>query len=467
MFSRLTLRARITIGSTLVAILLLGLTAVIVFAQLSSVVAEKERAVLHGITEVYRGVIEGVPAEKFEPPGPKQHVAVLDPDGTVRINTLPEGLHDRLAEIIAQGPRLHSVSSAHETFYVYVDPVTTDAGTWYVIATRDQDIAEEVIDDVTHLLIAVLVVSAVVFTAGSWIVAGAALRPVERMRRSAESLAVANRGELLPTGPARDELGALSRTLNDLLERMRAASDRERQMVSDASHEMRNPLAVLRAQLELIDGSDAATDAAVVDDARRTLARLSRIADSLLQLSRIDAARELGATTLADAAAVVTDAVDRARLRAVEAQGDRTVDLDYRVDATTPERFVWISADDLGRILDNLIENALSATDGDVEILVTLSQRAETATLTVRDDAGGFAPEVADRAFERFTRGTSSYSGGGLGLAIVARLAERAGGAARIENEPGVGASVLVDLPVTASDPLTAVEDRSPNTHQR
>ena len=464
MLSRLSLRGRITLGSTLVAVLLLGLAAIIVFAQLSAVVAEKERAVLHGITEVYRGMIEGTPPERFEVPGPKQHVAVLDPQGTVRIDTLPLRLQDRLTEIVEMGPRLHSVTTTHETFLVYVDPIETSSGTWYVIATRDQNLAEDVIGEVTQLLTAVLIVSALVFAIGSWVVAGAALRPVERMRRSAATLAVATRGDLLPIGSAHDELGALALTLNDLLERMRAAADRERQMVSDASHELRNPLAVLRAQLELVDGTDTESDLAVVADARATLGRLSRVADALLQLSRIDAARESGRATVAEVAAALTDAVDRARVRVAEDATERSADVDFRIAAAPPELVVRIGADDIGRILDNLIDNALCATAGDVDVLVTLAHEAGALVLSVRDDAGGFDPSVADRAFERFVRGErTSYSGGGLGLAIVARLAVRAGGSARIENTPGVGASVIVELPTTA----TAESDLSANTHQR
>jgi len=318
-----------------------------------------------------------------------------------------------------------------------------------------------VLDDVAHLLIAVLVSAAVVFAVGSWFVAGAALRPVERMRRNAEDLAVAPRAGLLPEGSAPDELGALAHTLNDLLERTRASADRERQMVSDASHELRNPLAVLQAQLSLIDGADPAADAEIVDDARHTLTRLTRIADSLLQLSRIDAAAEPGRVPLGDAGRAVTEAVDRIRLRVSELEPEREVDVEFDIDLDDPEREVRIGADDLGRVVDNLADNALAASaDSDLKILVRLVQHGPVATLSVRDDAGGFAPDVADRAFEPFLRSASvSYSGGGLGLAIVARLASRAGGSARVDNRPGEGATVVVDLPV--------VDLSAPNTHQR
>ncbi|ALX66913.1 hypothetical protein AB663_002436 [Microbacterium sp. XT11] len=465
----MTLRGRITLGSTIVAILLLGMASAVVFAQLSVVVAEKERAVLHGITEVYRGVIQSDPTPRFDAPGPKQHVAIVAPAGDERMNTLPAPLEDRVERIIDLGPRLHHFPTKTATFTVYVDPVETPQGTWYVIATRDTDLAEEVLDDVAHLLIAVLVSAAVVFAVGSWVVAGAALRPVELMRRSAQSLVVARKGELLPTGPAKDELGALARTLNDLLERMRAAAERERQMVSDASHELRNPLAVLQAQLELVEGVDPAADAAVVDDARRTLARLTRIADSLLQLSRIDAAGEPQTMTLDDAAGVLAESVDAARLRASELREDRGVDIDFQIDIAERAHSIRLGADDLGRIVDNLLDNALAAATGDVEIGVALRQQGPTAVLTVSDDAGGFDPATAERAFERFVRGSGrASSGGGLGLAIVSRLASHAGGSAQIENHPGIGASIVVTLPVSEADTARDAGARpSPNTHHR
>lgn len=443
---RLSLRARITIGSTIAALVLLAAASVVVYVQLTGIVADKERAVLHGITEVYRGVIEEDPNEHFEQPGIKQHVAIVAPDGTERMNTLPTGLADRVTEIIAEGPRLHRIGSGDKTFYVYVDPVTTADGTWYVLATRDTDIAEDVLIDVSRLLLLVVAVGAVVFAVGSWFVTGAALRPVERMRRSAESLAVSRHGELLPVSASKDELAALARTLNDLLERMRAATTRERQMVSDASHELRNPLAVLTAQLGLIDGTDADADADMVREARSTLGRLSRIADALLQLSRIDAVGSAGSSTVAELAAALTDRVDRLRLQVSERMPEHSVDIDFRIDATDSSSVVRIAVDDFARIIDNLVDNAIGAAGPDaVSIVVALTQAPRVLRLVVSDDAGGFAPSVADHAFERFVRGDEAgYSGSGLGLAIVAGLAQKAGGEAVLENRQGIGADVVV-----------------------
>ena len=301
------------------------------------------------------------------------------------------------------------------------------------------------LSEVILLLTGILLVGALVFALGSWFVTGAALRPVERMRRSAESLAVSRRGELLPVGASRDELADLARTLNDLLERMRAASDRERQMVSDASHELRNPLAVLQAQLQLVDGIDADADAVVLDDARATLTRLTRTADALLQLSRIDSVDGTGSATVSQLSSTLTDSIDRLRLRSTELGPEHELDLDFHVVVDAESAVVPISVDDFGRIVENLVDNSIGAADGPVSVTVTLTQSPAAIELSVSDDAGGFDPDVAQRAFERFVRGSApTYPGSGLGLAIVARLAQKAGGNARVENRQGVGATVVV-----------------------
>lgn len=463
MLSRLSVRARITIGSTVVAVVLLIAASIAVYAQITVIVEAREKAVLHAITEVYRGVIQEDPQEHFEKPGIRQHVAVIDPSGTTRMNALPESLQHRLDEIIARGSGLHSVRTEKETYYVYVDPVKTADGTWYVIATRDTDIGEDVLGGVEKLLLTILAVGAVVFALGSWFVSGAALRPVEALRRSAESLAVRRRDDLLPVGDARDELNALAQTLNGLLGRMRSASERERQMVSDASHELRNPLAVLQSQLALIDGTDPAADAAVLDDARETLTRLVRIADSLLQLSRIEAADAGGVATVGELATALTERIDSVRLRTAGDAGEREIDVDFRVELADPAAVVRIGASDFGRVIDNLVDNALGAAgDRDVRVLLSLAQTTDALTLTVEDDAGGLDPAIIGHAFERFARGpSSSYSGGGLGLAIVARLATLAGGSASLDDRPGVGATATVVLPTASS------VDESAKTHQR
>ncbi|WNY33278.1 histidine kinase dimerization/phospho-acceptor domain-containing protein [Curtobacterium flaccumfaciens] len=137
------------------------------------------------------------------------------------------------------------------------------------------------------------------FGGATWLLSCAALRPVSRMRREAERLSAGEADADLPVGDARDELQALARTLNEFLSRTRDAAARERQMVSDASHELRTPLAILTTQLELasLDRGDAAALQVHVKQAQHNVARLARLMNDLLTLSRADEAERVDSTS--------------------------------------------------------------------------------------------------------------------------------------------------------------------------
>lgn len=467
----LSIRARIIIGSTAVVVLLVLAACIAVYAQISSIAVSREKAVLHNIAEVYRGIIVEDPSEPFEKPGIDQHVAIIAPDGTEKMNTLPKALRTRIDELTVPGPTLREVHHG-ETYYVYVDAVETPQGTWTVLVTRDSDIAAGIVSGVVALLWVLVIGSAVIFAAGAWVIATAALRPVERLRRSAERLALRrSEKELLPVGSAGDEIDSLARTLNQLIEDVRAASAREQQMVADASHELRNPLAVLRAQLELVDGADPDADRTLLAESRATLNRLIRLAQSMLELSRIEAGAASGDSTLRELAEEITERVDDVRWRLAEPASDLRGSVDLDLDLSAPEARARLDRADAARVVDNLIDNALRASKGDpVHVAVTLRQNAADIELIVADDGPGFDPSVADRAFERFTRSDSSaYAGGGLGLAIVARVAELAGGSASISSDRIAGAEVGIRIPLISDSPDGSGDGRrrSPNTHQR
>jgi signal transduction histidine kinase len=437
---------------------------VAVYVQISAIAVSREKAVLHGIAEVYRGIIAEDPSEPFERPGIDQHVAIIAPDGAVRMNTLPRSLHDRLDEIAAPGPALRELTYGGETYFVYVEPIETSSGDWTVLVTRDSDIATGIVSRVVVLLWILVLGSAVLFAVGAWAIATAALRPVERLRLSAERLAAQPRDvALLPLGRAGDEIDSLARTLNGLIERMRASGAREQQMIADASHELRNPLTVLRAQLELVDGTDPDADRTLLDDARATLNRLIRVAQSMLELSRIEAGGPGEETTLRDLVDELTERIDQVRWRSAEPSSGVRGDVELSIGPFAKDATARLSVADFARVVDNLLDNALHAAHGPARIRVTFRIQDGEAQLLVSDDGPGFDARIAERAFERFVRGDgAAHPGGGLGLAIVARIAERAGGSAAIVPSTASGAEVLVRVPIArAPDPGSA------NTHQR
>jgi signal transduction histidine kinase len=269
-----------------------------------------------------------------------------------------------------------------------------------------------------------------------YLVAGAALRPVERMRARAAEISANRLDERLPVVRSRDEVSRLGETLNAMLARLETSLERERSFVADASHELRTPLAHLRAEVEL--ALERPRERVELEDALRTVAgetdRLSQLAADLLLLARADegglplrldevVAREVMNGVATRYARRAADAG-----RAIEVGGDVTVHVDrLRIE----------------QALGNLIDNALRHGAGTISVAARAEK--DLVVLEVRDEGGGFPEGFERRAFERFSRGEESRTspGAGLGLAIVAAVSEAHGGTATI----GHGASVSISLP--------------------
>jgi two-component system OmpR family sensor kinase len=274
-----------------------------------------------------------------------------------------------------------------------------------------------------------------------YLLTGAALRPVERMRRRAAAISATDLDQRLPAGRANDELARLGHTLNEMLERIDASVAHERTFVSDASHELRSPLAILRTELELISrerpGGQALQLAA--GSAIEETDRLSRLADDLLLLARAgdhQLALRMSRTSLGD---LLQQAAGRLSGQAASAG------IEIKVDVP-PDLHVEVDSARIGQALDNLLTNALRYADTTVEL--SARPGAASVELHVIDDGSGFAPEFLHRAFERFARadGARTEDGVGLGLAIVRTIAEAHGGEAHAANRPGAGADVWIVL---------------------
>ncbi len=273
-------------------------------------------------------------------------------------------------------------------------------------------------------------------------VAGAALRPVERMRARAERITDRDVSERLPVPATGDEIESLGRTLNELLSRLDAALARERRLLSDASHELRTPLSVLRTEIQL--GLRGDRDSAELRESLRAAGheteRLTRLADDLLVLARADQGR----LPIRPEPLAVSEMLETAVQRASGAGGGRVI----RAEAGAAAGAVALGDPDrTAQALDNLVANALAYGDGEVRLSAReVDGRVE---LHVTDDGEGFDEELLPRAFERFSQGDRGRSGAGsgLGLAIVAAIARAQGGDAGARNPPGGGADVWISLP--------------------
>jgi signal transduction histidine kinase len=271
--------------------------------------------------------------------------------------------------------------------------------------------------------------------------AGSALRPVEAMRRRAAEITAERAGERLPIPRTRDELERLGETLNGMLERLEHALARERGFVAEAGHELRTPLALLRAELDLALRHAASEDElrAALRTASEETDRLAQLADGLLLIASSDQG-ELGLRLEPLSARELLSSV-RNRFLWRSEDAERRLEVDVPAD-------LHLVADRLRleQALGNLVDNALRHGQGTVRV----SARSVNgdAELHVRDEGVGFPDEFLGYAFERFSRPDESRgrSGAGLGLAIVEAIASAHGGKAHACNDAG-GPDVWITLP--------------------
>jgi two-component system, OmpR family, sensor kinase len=301
---------------------------------------------------------------------------------------------------------------------------------------------EEALDGLLAQLLLIGPLALLLTSVGGYFLAGAALRPVEAMRRQATEISSERAGDRLPVPPADDEIRRLGLTLNELLGRLEAGLARERRFVADASHELRTPLASLRAELELARRRPRSAEE--LQDAVRSAAeeveRLVRLAEDLLVLTRADEGRlplALDPLTVRELLDAVAGRFDT-RAREV----GRRIEVEAPVDAvTTADRLR------LEQALGNLVDNALRHGGGTVRLAGGVENG--NAELRVSDEGAGFPPDFLPHAFERFSRVDVARSGGGtgLGLAIVDAIVRAHGGSAAAANGRGGGAEVTISIP--------------------
>jgi two-component system OmpR family sensor kinase len=313
------------------------------------------------------------------------------------------------------------------------------------LAARDQALSnlekELLIGGPFALLLAALI---------GYLVAAAALRPVEQMRARADAISARDLSERLPVSRTRDEIAALGTTLNELLERIETARTRERRFVADASHELRTPLALVRAEVEL--ALEPPRTEASLEGALRSVGeeadRLSQLAEDLLLLARLDE----GVLTLRRDATGLSAVIDGIATRFER----RARDAGRRIETDATRLVVEIDRPRLEQALANLIENALRHGAGAIHVAVL--ERDERAEIHVTDEGTGFPAGFEARAFARFSRADDARSGpgAGLGLAIVRMVAEAHGGEAGAANRESGGADVWISVPLARAARLDA-----------
>ncbi len=295
------------------------------------------------------------------------------------------------------------------------------------------------------LLLAVGPVAMLATTLGAWFFAGAALRPVERLRQEAAAISASEPDRRLEVPATRDELARLAVTINEMLDRLQETLERERRFVDDASHELRTPLSTLRGEIELALARPRSTTEleSSLRSAEEDVHRLQRLADDLLVLARSRGGR-IPVRRVGTSLTAVLD-------RGVHATASIAMDAGVTVAASAPDQIVQVDPDRIEQALRNLLENAIRHTPRGETVRLTGERTDGWIRIVVEDAGPGFPPDLLIAAFDPFVRGDgptegSGRSGAGLGLAIVRAVAEAHGGRVSAQNIPG-GARLVMDVP--------------------
>jgi signal transduction histidine kinase len=316
-----------------------------------------------------------------------------------------------------------------------------------VYAAQPLENVHEAVDTVFHLVLIGIPLLVLITGIVTYLAAGRALRPVEAIR--ARVATTRDPSVRVPVPPARDEVGRLAETMNEMLARLQAGQAVQRRFVADASHELRSPLATIATGLELLarDSSGPAADRDTVTALRGETARLGRLVDALLLLARADESglrprfEDVDLDEVAEAerlrpAGRIVPRIEAAHVRVV---GDRG---------------------QLAQVVRNLVDNACRHARSTVVVSVQRDGRGEYAALDVADDGPGVPTDQRARVFERFVRLDDARAradgGAGLGLAIVAEVVAAHGGTVDVGGSPLGGALFRVRLPLPEEPPEPA-----------
>ncbi len=444
-----SVRARVTAGATLVV-------AAVLLALAASLLAVLHASLEHARADFAEGRAEDIAVDLAIRPlggeplvtGDRFTVAqILDRHGRVIAASSPTVAARPVAAVTAPpgGDAEATVghldvgpAGRHRVVAVATDGVN---GPLQVIVATSLETADHAVKTWAVRLAVALPLLVALVGALTWWAMGRALAPVERMRRELDAISPTDRHRRVVVPDSADEVEHLGRTMNDLLDRLAEASDRQRQFTADASHELRSPLAAMRVQLEgALARPELAAWECVANDVLTDQQRVERLVQDLLLLARLD-----GPTPVRPHAAVeLTEIVAEEIARCPDGASPAVVG-----DLQPPCR-VWGDPGQLGRVVRNLVDNAQRHARQRVAVAVRAD--GDAVVLSVVDDGPGIAPADRARIFERFVRLDASRhrdaGGSGLGLAIVREIAGAHDGAVAVAEHDG-GARFDVRLPRT------------------
>lgn len=352
-----------------------------------------------------------------------------------RITTiLPKGTN-----VVVRTIRHPPIADGAAEYRVAIRKVPTQTGPVTAYAAASTEPVSDTIHALRILLAVVAPLLVLIVGAMTWWFVGRTLAPVEAIRHQVAEISSTGLDKRVPEPATADEVQRLASTMNAMLDRLESARDRQRSFVSDAAHELRSPLATMRAELDVVTAHGEVTDTPLIERLGRCTRRMELLVEDLLLL----------ATTQEQGAARRMDVdLDELLLRQVEhlrATSRHTLDV-QRIDAAR----VIGDPDQLERAITNVLDNAQR--HAVKAISISLSTSDHVAELIIADDGAGVPPEHRNRVFDRFTRvddARSDPGGAGLGLAIARQVLEDHGGSIDLDdNTPG--ARFVIRLPLSS-----------------
>jgi heavy metal sensor kinase len=378
--------------------------------------------------------------------------ALVAPDGTV---ALSGGTAD--AALLGGAPRPDeglgftlpvTVSSGRHRLRAASSVIKLGQRRYLLRVARDLTPVAVTVAELRRILLAALPVVTLVALWGGYALARRALAPVDAMTAEARRLAADLAGHRLPVANPGDELGRLALTLNAALDRIESGVESARRFTADAAHELRTPVAAVRAigEVTLVRARGASAYRDAIGDMLVELGRLAELVDRLLFLARADADQLVAERAPFAPAALVG--------RLVEIYGPLAEERGIALVAAECDPGLLVGdARLLESAVGNLVDNALRAAVGGGSVVLAARRTQGGWEISVSDDGKGLPPDQLERVFERFVRLDPSRRGGGagLGLSIALRIAEAHGGTIRCFSRPGVETRFTVEIPGRAA----------------
>jgi signal transduction histidine kinase len=407
-----SVRLRATVAATLVVAVALGAVTIVLVVVL--------RGSLTGSADAEAFRRAGIAVEAVRV-GTARAMPALPTTATKDLGSLNEtvfvGDPDIYLEKTAEAPLAEWAPAA--SYAVAGQQVTTPQGATMLYARVPLTGAEQALQTLNSVLLPGVPALLILVAAMTWFSLGRALAPVAAIRAKLAHITARDLHERVPIPRSRDEIAALATTVNDTLDRLEASVGTHKTFVADAAHELRSPIATLRARLELAEPSELTAEALT------DVARLQSLAADLLLLARLDAG-EPPRTTDVDLGQVAVE-------EALRIGRPPELDLDLDIE---PDVVVRGARGHLDRLVTNLVDNALR--HASTRVLVRVRTDGDRAVLQVHDDGPGIPPEQREAVFDRFTRLDEARArdagGAGLGLSIARDIALLHGGTLTAED---------------------------------